>query len=47
MKTSYAEFFHFAEQKLQPELDDFIISYLPYPHSFEQALTCNSIINGF
>lgn len=31
---------------LPPEADDVIISYLPYPHSFEQALTCNSIMHG-
>jgi long-chain acyl-CoA synthetase len=24
--------------------DDVLISYLPYPHSFEQALTCNALI---
>jgi long-chain acyl-CoA synthetase len=26
--------------------DDIIISYLPYPHSFEQALTCNTLLGG-
>lgn len=25
---------------------DVIISYLPLPHSFEQALTCNSLLHG-
>lgn len=36
-----------VDEIVKPELDDTIISYLPYPHSFEQALTSNSIINGF
>lgn len=26
--------------------DDVIISYLPLPHSFEQALTCNTLLAG-
>jgi len=26
--------------------DDVIISYLPLPHSFEQALTCNTLLGG-
>ena len=26
--------------------DDVLISYLPYPHSFEQALTCTALIWG-
>lgn len=29
-----------------PQPDDVIISYLPLPHSFEQALTCNTLLGG-
>jgi len=29
------------------ERDDSVISYLPYPHSFEQCITYSAVMRGF